>query len=139
MLKSDDKTDFYGRGWAFPVRSDAGRVSYAEGQEDIRQAILIILQTAPGERVLLPEFGCRITELVFAATNAATFALAELYVKSALERWEPRIQVQAITVSTETRNPYCLLISIDYKILTRNHPDNLVYPFYLKQSSGGAS
>jgi uncharacterized protein len=124
--------DFLGRGWAFPVRVQGGRVLFAADDQDIRQAILLILQTAPGERVMLPTFGCRINELVFAAGNASSLSLAQLYVREALEQWEPRIQVAAVAASIDTKQPNCMLISVDYVVRDRNRPDNLVYPFYLQ-------
>ena len=124
--------DFLGRGWAFPVRVQAGTVLYAADAQDIGQAILIILQTAPGERVILPGFGCRINELLFAAGNAATRSLAELYVRQALDRWEPRIQTLAVSASIAPDDRQVLLISVDYLVRDKNRPDNLVYPFFLK-------
>jgi uncharacterized protein len=126
------KSDFLGQGWASPVATQGGRVTFAAGADDIAQSVLIILQTAPGERVMLPEFGCRINELVFAAGNATAASLAQLYVTQALNRWEPRIQTLQVnvTISPQARN--CLLISVDYLIRERNQPQNLVYPFYLK-------
>ena len=124
--------DFLGRGWAFPVRVEAGAVLYSADAQDIGQAILIILQTAPGERVMLPAFGCRINELLFAAGNAATRSLAELYVRQALDRWEPRIQTLAVSADIAADNRQILLVSIDYLIRDKNRPDNLVYPFFLK-------
>lgn len=124
--------DFLGRGWAFPVVPVAGRLQFAADAEDIRQAILIILQTAPGERVMLPSFGCRINELLFAPGNASTCSLAELYVRQALDQWEPRIQVLTVTATVNPNDRQCLNISVDYLIRDRNRPDNLVYPFFLK-------
>jgi phage baseplate assembly protein W len=124
--------DFLGRGWAFPVRVQGSSVLFAADDEDIRQAILLILQTAPGERVMLPTFGCRINELVFAAGNASSLSLAQLYVREALEQWEPRIQVAGVAASIDAAQPDCMLISVDYVVRDRNRPDNLVYPFYLK-------
>lgn len=124
--------DFLGRGWAFPVRAQGGSVLFAADDEDIREAILQILQTAPGERVMLPTFGCRINELVFAAGNASSLSLAQLYAREALEQWEPRIQVAGVAASIDPAAPDCMLISVDYVVRDRNRPDNLVYPFYLK-------
>ncbi|MFC5743225.1 GPW/gp25 family protein [Dyella tabacisoli] len=124
--------DFLGRGWAFPVHVQGGRVCFAADAEDIREAILLILQTAPGERVMLPAFGCRINELVFAAGNASTFSLAQLYVREALEEWEPRVQVVGVAATIDPSQPQCMQITVDYLIRDRNRPDNLVYPFYLK-------
>lgn len=124
--------DFLGRGWGFPVSVHGGRVQFAVDAEDIREAILLILQTAPGERVMLPAFGCRLNELVFAAGNASTLSLAQLYAKEALERWEPRIQVLGVIASIDPQQPQCMLVTVEYLIRDRNRPDNLVYPFYLK-------
>lgn len=130
MAETD--ADFTGCGWAFPVQAVGGQVALASGAEDIRQAILIILQTAPGERVMLPAFGCRINELLFAAGNATTSSLATLYVRQALELWEPRITVLEVTASFAAGNRQCLSIAVAYQIRDRNQPGNLVYPFYLK-------
>jgi uncharacterized protein len=126
------KPDFLGRGWAFPVLPQGGRVQTAADAQDIAQAIVLILQTAPGERVMLPNFGCRINELVFAAGNATATSLAQLYVKQALDRWEPRIQLTRVDAVVQPRQPNILQISIEYLIRARNQPANLVYPFFLK-------
>lgn len=128
----DANGDFLGQGWAFPVQPRAGRLLLAAGAVDIRQAILLVLQTTPGERVMLPAFGCRINELVFSVANAATVSLAQLYVKQALDRWEPRVQVSSV-VAVPSGNPRnCLLVTVEYLVRDRNRPDNLVYPFFLK-------
>lgn len=132
FMPGTDSDDFLGRGWAFPVAVQGGRVLFADDATDIRQAVGIILRTAPGERVMLPSFGCRINELLFGAGNAATCGLAELYVRQALDRWEPRIQTQTVTAAMDTAQRNCMLVSVGYLILAKNRPDNLVYPFYLK-------
>ncbi len=124
--------DFLGQGWAFPVQTSGGRVQFSADADNIAQAILIILQTAPGERVMLPAFGCRINELVFATGNATAASLAQLYVKQALDRWEPRIQTTAVTAAVTPPQMNILQISVEYLIRSRNQPANLVYPFFLK-------
>ena len=128
----DNESDFLGQGWSFPVTVSAGKVVVAAGDEAIRQAILIILQTAPGERVMLPAFGCRINELLFAANNAATFSLAEKYVRQALDHWERRIKVTGVKATVVADTPNRLDIAVDYIVRDKNQPGNLVYPFYLK-------
>ncbi|RKP47016.1 baseplate assembly protein [Trinickia fusca] len=125
-------SDFLGEGWSFPVTARAGRVLLSADAENIRQAVRLILQTAPGERVMLPEFGCRINELVFAAGNATAVSLAQLYVTQALNRWEPRIQLITVGAAIAPRERQCLVVTVDYVIRERNQPDNLVYPFFLK-------
>lgn len=121
--------DFLGRGWAFPVQTQGGVVLLSENQQDIKEAIGIILGTAQGERVMRPEFGSRLAELVFSPANAATVSLAINYTRQALERWEPRINLDDVVV-TPTGNR--LDIEVIYRIRASNVPDNLVYPFYLK-------
>ncbi|GLU34891.1 GPW/gp25 family protein [Trinickia caryophylli] len=125
--------DFLGRGWSFPIGlSTSGRLRWSTGEEKIRQSILIILRTVPGERVLMPTFGCRLGELVFAPDSNATRALAQAYVNEALRLWEPRIEPPAVTVDVDPKAPNVLQIAIDYVVRTTNRAGNLVYPFYLK-------
>jgi phage baseplate assembly protein W len=126
-------SDFLGRGWAFPVSiSTSGQVRWSAGEEKIRESIYIILRTAPGERVLMPTFGCRIGELVFASNNGTTRALAQTYVREALQKWEPRIDLPDVTVGLDANLPNALPISIDYVVRETNNAGNLVYPFFLK-------
>lgn len=132
LTPTTDGDDFLGRGWWFPITTQGGRVLFAADATDIKQAIGIILRTAPGERVMLPDFGCRINELVFGAGNAATTSLASLYVRQALDRWEPRIQTLSVEAAMDSDQRNCLVVTVNYMILALNRPDNLVYPFYLK-------
>jgi len=95
---------------------------------EIEQAIRIILLTAPGERVMRPDFGCRIHDLVFEPNNRATAVQAERYITEALGRWEPRIEVSQVEAKPEDAH---LLIFITYTIKTTHDERSLVYPFYL--------
>lgn len=129
--------DFLGRGWTFPLKpGQSGRLSFLSGEEKIRQSIWIILSTAPGERQMLPDFGCGIHDLFFAANTAALRGIVQARVRDALLRWEPRIDVIEVRVETppETRN--YLLIRIDYRIRTNNAFFNLVYPFFINEGVG---
>lgn len=128
-----DTKDFLGSGWAFPVQVVGGKVAMAAGELDIRQAIGLILDTAFGERLMRPDFGCAIQELVFAAQNETTYHLAAHYVQKALAEWEPRIEVEAVRAARDPARAAVLLISIDYVIRSKNQRANLVYPFYLTQ------
>ncbi len=126
-------SDFLGRGWAFPIAlSPVGGVKWSAGEQKIRESIFVILSTAPGERVLMPTFGCRIGELAFAPNNGATRALAQTYVVEALKMWEPRIGLTSIAIDADPKAPNVLLVSIDYIVRETNSASNLVYPFYLK-------
>ena len=101
------------------------------GEQEIEEAIRIILATSPGQRVMRPEFGCRLQEIVFAPNNGQTAALAERYVRQALARWEPRIQVEEVRAEADRANRALLLIQVRYTIKSSHASRSLVYPFYL--------
>jgi phage baseplate assembly protein W len=125
--------EFLGVGWQFPVaHTGDGQVAMAAYEESIRQAIWLILGTAPGERVMRPDFGCGLHELVFAPNSGATTGQAASSVREALIRWEPRIDLQEVSVETDPSNPALLQILIAYQVRTTNNRFNLVYPFYLE-------
>jgi hypothetical protein len=124
--------EIIGRGWAFPPRLDhRGRVATVGGEQEIEEAIRIILATAPGQRVMRPEFGCRLQEIVFAPNNGQTAALAERHVRQALARWEPRIQIEEVRAEPDRENRALLLIQLRYAIKSSHASRSLVYPFYL--------
>lgn len=125
--------DFLGKGWKFPFSSGAGKIASSDGEESIRESIMIILGTAKGERVMRPDFGCGIDELVFASNNTATETLVAYYVNEALLKWEPRIEVTNVTSMPDKKEENRLNINIEYIIKTTNTRKNLVYPFYLER------
>jgi len=130
-------SEFIGVGWGFPVALDEdGHIGLARYEESIRQAIWIILGSAPGERVMRPDFGCGIHDLVFAVNSAGTAGRAASLVRDALLRWEPRVDVLDVDAAADTAQPNLLLVKIDYQIRTTNSRFNLVYPFYLQRSAG---
>ncbi len=121
-----------GQGWRFPPAVDErGTVALAADDEELEQAIQIILNTAPGQRVMRPEFGCRIHELVFAPNNPATAGMAGRYVREALGRWEPRIEVQRVAAEPDPDHSSCLSIVVEYRIAATHSNRSLVFPFYL--------
>jgi Bacteriophage baseplate protein W len=129
-------TSFLGTGWAFPFGpSPVGDVTVASDEEDIRQAIRIILGTAPGERVMRPDFGAGLGALVFEPISTTTMALARHHVQEALTRWEPRIDSVSVDVSAEAALGR-LVIEIHYRVRATNVFYNLVYPFYLMEGRG---
>ena len=132
--------EFLGVGWGFPVARDETRERFAMAayEESIRQSIWIILSTAPGERVMRPEFGCAIHELVFAPNSAATRGMAEHHVSEALLRWEPRVEVLDVKAVVSGSQQEELLIGINYRVRLTDNRFNLVYPFYLDRGSPGA-
>jgi phage baseplate assembly protein W len=126
-----DPKAFLGRGWAFPVAAaPSGDVGMAEHEEDVHQAVRIVLATNYGERPMRPSFGADLRRFVFEPVSTTTFALVRQRVEDALVQWEPRIDVRDVRVSpSSTRNE--LLIQVDYRVRTTNTFYNLVYPFYL--------
>lgn len=124
--------DFLGRGWKFPVSTVGGMAAIAEGEESIRESILIILGTSRGERVMRPEFGCSINDLVFEVNSTATTTLVAFHVEEALKKWEPRIELLNVFVAPDEDKREKLNIEIDYVIRSTNTKANLVYPFYLE-------
>ena len=127
--------EFLGRGWKFPVQIDGltGKIAMLENEQDIREAIWIILATAKGERVMRPDFGCGIHDFVFASMDVATIGMIESKVREALIRWEPRIELTRINVSPGKAADGKLEIAIDYRVRSTNNQFNLVYPFYLNE------
>lgn len=111
------------------------QIARAEYEVSVRQGIFIVLNTAKGERVMRPDFGCGIHELVFAVNDSTTRGLAEHEVREALTRWEPRIDLQRVKVSATGSEGEVLLISIDYRVRATDSRFNLVYPFYLQRGS----
>jgi len=123
--------DFVGSGWSFPVATDArGRISLSHREWDIEEAMIMILLTPKGQRVMRPEFGCQVHDLVFAPNDATTAGLAAYYVEEALGRWEPRITVRRVDANPDPDEDARLLIKIDYEINATYDERSLVFPFY---------
>lgn len=130
----NENSKYIGQGWSFPLRTDGGgRMKLVTGSEDIEQAIHIILETSPGERVMRPEFGCEAKNMVFSAMNNETFAFVQNAVKEALTMWEPRIYVRDVFVNRDPQNDSALLISIEYEINATHDTRNIVHPFYIEK------
>ncbi len=134
--------EFLGTGWGFPFAVstktvDGDRILEVETSShdaNIAQSIEIILRTAKGERVMRPDFGCGLHELVFAVANTATASRAEEEVRAALIRWEPRIELLDVQANFNPREPNTLLIHVQYRVRSTNNVFNQVYPFYLERS-----
>lgn len=124
--------EFIGRGWAFPLRTDAtGGIALVSREREIEEAIRLIIGTAPGERPMRPEFGCRIHDYVFSTADGTTATAISTEVTLALERWEPRIDVEDVVVSFDARDAAVMYIDIRYAIRRTNDRRNLVFPFYV--------
>jgi phage baseplate assembly protein W len=141
--------EFLGSGWRFPAAFELGGVAMSAYEAKVAEAIRIVLGTSRGERVMRPDFGCGIHELVFEPATESTLALIRAAVREALVMWEPRIelldvQIEAAPGQSPRRGRQdatgllaagaregMLIIGIDYRVRSTNNEFNLVYPFYL--------
>jgi phage baseplate assembly protein W len=124
--------DILGSGLAFPVSVDQrGGVALCSGEDDVAQAIRLILGTAPGERPMRPEFGCELHDFLFDTIDAETIGKIDTAVRVALDRWEPRIELIAIDFDLSRTADGALEIEIKYRIRATSERHNLVYPFYV--------
>jgi phage baseplate assembly protein W len=125
-------TDILGTGLAFPLGVDRrGGLALARDEDDVEQAISIILSTAPGERPMRPEFGCGVHDYVFDVVDAGTLGRMEEQIRIALARWEPRIDVLGVDFEHDAPADGPLAVTIQYRTRATNDVRNLVYPFYV--------
>lgn len=125
---------FLGIGWTFPLQvTPTGALSTSSEEAKIEQSILLILSTAPGERLMLPDFGCGIHDLVFAPNNSATIGQVVDLVRRSLTTYEPRVDVLDVTAQAADGQPNLLLIRVDYRVRDNNSMNNLVYPFFINE------
>lgn len=127
--------EFLGRGWAFPIRlADDGTIGMAAYEEDIEQAIYIILFTSPGERMMQPDFGCGLNQFVFDAVSIQRIGMIESSIREALTRFEPRIDILNLRVDMdESEVEGRLNVTLSYRVRSTNNEFNKVYPFYLQE------
>ncbi|HVE34933.1 MAG TPA: GPW/gp25 family protein [Gemmatimonadaceae bacterium] len=131
----DGSRAFLGIGWSYPMRAEPrGDVAMSVYDADVREAVLIILGTSKGERVMRPDFGAGLNALLFEPVSTTTAALARQRVEEALVLWEPRIDSVQVDVSTEDAALGRLRIEIAYRVRATNTFYNLVYPFYLSEA-----
>ncbi len=131
--------EFVGSGWAFPLRTDqTGGIALVSQEREIEESIRLVLATAPGERPMRPEFGCAVHDYVFAPADAATAGDIAYAVRVSLERWEPRIDLQDVSVRFDEVDSGTLYIDIRYSLRGVNDPRNLVFPFYVIPPHDGA-
>ena len=127
-----DASGFIGRGISFPLRVDqSGSIALGSGPDDINASIRMAIMTAPGERVMRPQFGCRIWELLFEPINANTIGLMGEAVREAISRWEPRVHLEKLEIVPDPGAIGAVKIQLDYRVRATNDRRNLVYPFYV--------
>src|SRR5262245_10467653 len=130
--------EFLGRGWKYPVAVDpaSGRIAMSDFEQDIKESIRIILATAPGERLMRPDFGCGIHDLVFSTISRATVGVFESRVRDSITKWEPRVEIILLDISTRDAANGKLEIQLTYRVRETNNEFNLVFPFYLTEGTG---
>ena len=128
---NDQEQKYLGRGWAFPLQLNVqGGIQLRSEAQKVRESIWLILRTELGERVYRPDFGSRLSELMFAPMNTDTLLQIRLYVREALEKWEPRILLdRVITDADPVRGRVDIIIT--YRLKNYQDIHNFVYPFYL--------
>jgi phage baseplate assembly protein W len=137
MSLTTRKLPFWGTGLAFPIMTQAGRLTTASDEALIDQSIRTILGTNPGERAMRPDFGAGLRAFVFEPMNVTTLEALRNRVRDSLIDWEPRIDVDQVNLTTEN-NPAergIVWINVTYRVRSTNTVRNLVYPFYLEEGS----
>lgn len=123
--------DYIGTGWAYPLDvSPNGSFAMASGVHKLEQAMRLILSTYPGERPMRPDFGCRLRDFVFRGATLENAADVAYEVRTALNRWEPRADVEEVDVYPDIDDIGMLYIDIRYRVKATNDWRNLVFPFY---------
>jgi phage baseplate assembly protein W len=130
-----EEHSFIGKGWSFPTTFDnqTGTVLMVSEEDDIAQSLQILLGTRPGERVMLPEFGCNLEVMLFEPITTTLVAFVKDLINTAVLYYEPRIAMDSININTVYVNDGLILIELEYTILASNSRFNLVYPFYLSE------
>lgn len=128
---------FLGKGWKFPVQVDAttGRMRMSEGEDDIAEAIRVILLTAKGERVMRPDFGSGLRDFVFRTMDGTTITQLQNDLERAITVWEPRVRDVEVRVALDSSRPGQLQLRIRYVVRSTNNLFNQVYPFYLDEGT----
>jgi len=133
---NNNKRDFLGVGWKFPLQvTPGGTIAQSRYEQRVEESIYLILSTAKGERLMRPDFGCGIHDLVFAPDNVSTPTSVVQAVRKALTAYEPRIDVLNVHADPAPDQPNLLLIRINYRIRANNAIGNLVYPFYITEGA----
>ena len=129
--------DFLGTGWAFPVLPDpSGGLRYASGEASIQDCLLVLVQTATGERVMRPDFGTAAPTLVFAPGSPANLRMLESSISDAIQAYEPRVELDSVVAEPTPGEENHVVVSVTYRIRQTNTKANLVFPYYLDTLGG---
>lgn len=132
-----ETNSFLGTGWGFPpeFKRNTKTVELVADEEDINSSLEILLSTRPGERIMVPEYGCNLDELLFKPLNLTLKTYVVDLIKTAILYFEPRIDVQKVEIEPGNDMEGVLLINIEYTIRATNSRKNMVYPFYKTEGS----
>jgi phage baseplate assembly protein W len=123
---------FLGTGWRFPILPDeAGRLSYAVGEQSIEHCLRALLLTATGERVMRPDFGTKAQESVFAPGSVQNLRDLERSIAEAVRTYEPRVELESVRAEADPLDEARVTVSVEYRVRRTNTKANLVFPFYL--------
>ena len=125
---------FLGRGWKFPLKFENGTVAMSKAEEDVEESLHILLGTYPGERLMRPDYGCRLRDYCFRDFEETTIAQIDEEIRNAIDNFEPRVTVENTDYKMDDVNDI-LQIIIDYKVIATNSRRNLVYPFYINEGT----
>ncbi len=129
--------DFLGTGWAFPILPEpAGGLRYATGEASVQDCLLVLLQTAVGERVMRPAFGTTAPTLVFAPGSPANLRMLESSISDAVRTYEPRVELDSVAAEPTPGEENQVTVSVTYRVRRTNTKANLVFPFYLDSVGG---
>jgi phage baseplate assembly protein W len=135
---TDKEKSFLGTGWGFPPRfskTSLSQLQMVSNEEDIKESLFILMHTIPGERLMLPEYGCNLRLLVFENIDMAFKNEVDDIIFKAILRYEPRIKFNFTLIDTSGQLDGVVLITIDFNIIATNTRNNIVYPFYLEQGT----
>jgi uncharacterized protein len=124
--------------WAGLNFSPAGGIEMVDDHDSVRQAILLLLSTRPGERVMRPDYGCDLHKLVFSPNDDTTAGLAIHYVRQAINRWEPRIVVLRLDAYRDDDYPERLNILLEYRLRSMSQRDGLMFSVNLSGEADNA-
>lgn len=129
--------DFLGRGWSFPptFSQELQGVEMVTREADITSSLEVLLTTALGERIMLPDYGCNMDELIFEALDATTKALIADKIETAILYFESRIELENVFLDDSRGLEGVILIEITYRIRATNSRFNFVFPFYKQEGT----
>jgi phage baseplate assembly protein W len=129
--------DYLGRGWSFPPEfaRTPGQVAMLEEDADVASSLEILLSTTPGERVMQPLYGCNLSELLFETLDTRMKTLMADKVESAILYYEPRVELESVTLDDSRELEGVVLIGVVYRVKTTNSRFNFVYPYYKQEGT----